>query len=169
MSLLALFTVSAASLKLEVELAIKYTSACPAHSESHIVVDRGAQIVKPPLRGPSYIWIEPGPHHIYVTHSWCTFYDVDLLLEDDGRFTAVTNSTSIERYPITIRHLPNVDEDLWSSLLNPRGMVSLLVIPVGFYLLRRCMSSGKMQQMMKDAMEQAQQQQQEAARQRGNQ
>jgi hypothetical protein len=162
--MIALLLGRAACLKYEVEVAVKYSHSCPGHAESQIIIDHGIQFAKPALYGSTYLDLEAGPHLLAVSHPWCTFFDVRLTLEEDGSFTAQTNLTSTTQYPITIRHLPTSEFGSFSWAQLAGGAPTLILFVLGGILLKRCLGSGKVQQALKDAMEQAQQQQQELAK-----
>jgi hypothetical protein len=167
-AMLALVLGRAAGLKFEAELAVKYSHSCLAHADSYVIVDHGRQFVKAALNGPTYVDLDAGPHVLSVSHPWCTFFDVHMTLEENGTFVAVANSTSTTRYPIAVRHLPTSEFGNLSVGSVLGAAPGLLMLVVGVHLLRKCLSSGQVQQAVKNAMDRAREQdlmqQQQAAR-----
>jgi len=128
---------SAFSSKIETELAIKYTASCPNSRESMLVIDNGKDYFKPVRNGITRIRLTPGYHKLEVSHPWCTFYPVDLTLYDDGKFSAVSNSTTQSSYPIAIKHLPNQDDDPIMMLFKSPTLLLIGGIPLLFMFLKK--------------------------------
>ena len=135
--MLWLLPVLSISSKIEVEFDVKFTAACPTTQECQMIIDNGKQIVTPALRGKTYVRMHPGKHTITVTHPWCTFYDVDLTLDGDNDFIAVSNETRITKYPIAIKHMANVDKESLTSMINPKVMIIGAVVMIGMRLFKK--------------------------------
>jgi hypothetical protein len=162
--MLAIFCSFVLSSKLEVELAVKYSSACPGSTDSHVIVDNRDFPVQPALYGSTFVRLHPGKHILQVSHPWCSFPDVILELNEDGTFRASSNFSSTEKYPIVIRHLDNSETDILSKLTNSPMMLFLLLVPIAMFVCRQIVSSPKVQaklqqwqQDMLQAQEQARQ------------
>jgi hypothetical protein len=160
------------SLKIEAQFAVKYSSSCPGSHESFMIIDNGAQVLRAPLFGPAYVWLEPGTHSVDVSHPWCTFYDVDFTMEDDGAFVAVSNLTTTDRYPVNIRHMANVDRESMFGMKSSKWMVIAVAVLIVMQVIKRLLTTQKVhdwikniQEEMRKAQEELQRQQEEQRRQ----
>jgi hypothetical protein len=153
--------------KIEVELAVKYSSACPGSHESFIIVNNQNYPMKPAIYTSTYIRLHPGKHVILITHPWCSFPEVMLDLHEDGTFRAVSNSSWTETFPIVIRHGPNTEDDILSKLTGSPMMFLLLLVPVAMFICRSIVSSpsvqAKIQKFQQDMQQQLQEQNRRAA------
>ena len=122
--------------KVEAEFAVKYTASCPLSPESFMIIDNGAQIIKPSRKSQTYVRLHPGKHTIFITHPWCRFYTVSLDLGEDGSFEAVSNSTKTTKYPIKISHQQLEDDDPMMGLLKSPIVIIAIVISIGIRLLK---------------------------------
>ena len=165
MSMLWLLSICCFSKKIETEFDVKFTAACPSVAESQIVVDYGAEIVKPALRGSTYLRLHPGKHSIVVTHPWCNYYPVDFVLEEDGSFIAVVNGTTIHTYPVPIKAEKNIDKESLTYLISPSTMITMAVFFFGIKYCMGWLKSPENMERMKKYQEDIQRQLEEAKRQ----
>jgi hypothetical protein len=116
---------------------VKFSSSCPATHESYLVIDNGAQLIRPPLFGKVYVWLDPGTHLIDVSHPWCHFFPVHLKLDSDGTFDAVSNSSVIQEFPIIIRHYQKPEITFMGIVTSGQWMLPVFLLPVGIHYLRK--------------------------------
>lgn len=155
----------ARSAKFEVELSVRYSSACPLSPESYLVVDNGQLLVKPSRRSSTFVRLHAGSHSISVSHPWCDFPQVNMQLRDDGSFRAEVNGSSITEYPIILRHHKMEEESPFSLMgLNPTLVKVLIGVVVVMRLFRWYMSKPENIEKIKKFQENMLAQQQELQR-----
>ncbi|KAH0795156.1 hypothetical protein GPJ56_000999 [Histomonas meleagridis] len=159
--MLCLFATFIASKKIEAIFDIKFTASCPLSPEAYMIVDKGEQIIKPTRKGKTYVRLHPGKHTIDISHPWCKFYPVEFNGAQDGSFKAITNSTAISKYPITVRHMPLEDDDPLSMMLKNKWMLLAPLILIGFQFLKRYMSKPEVMAKVQEMQENLRRQQEE--------
>jgi hypothetical protein len=123
------------SLEFEASFEVKYTPSCPGDSNSYLIIDNGIRVIPPSLYGATFVSLEPGPHHIDVSHPWCTFYPVHLKLQEDGTFEAISNVTITDEFPVPIRHQRHADWPLLEAIFSPIPL-AILALPFAWPYLK---------------------------------
>lgn len=117
----------------DVEFNVVFTASCPNVNSTMLIINRGEQIIKPAQKGITYVPLMPGKHYITTTHPWCSFYDVKLTLNENGMFTAETNVTTYDEYPIKIKHEKNKSDDP-IGLLYENNSLPMFIFLIGLFL-----------------------------------
>ena len=125
------------TIKYDIELSIKYTASCPNSRESMLVINHGNKTIKPVRNGITRVRLYSGYYHLEVSHPWCIFYPVELNIQENGHFTALTNLTQTSTFPISIKHLPNKDDDPIMMMFKSPMMLLMGGIPLLFMFIKK--------------------------------